>query len=522
MYKKYAAKADRKKYVLTGLTFLGAIALTVWLTYFIALRQLNVQIAHQSLPIRHGITHLLEEMRKTAHQAQDWAGQACDRQMEIRLNAVPTQKMRLLAVNLLEGNRVYCSSLLDNRGDRVDLQTFSARGVKIDDTAGSAWIPAFSLYRPSPGGGVVVSADLRNLQGILGSDNSDERFALLVNGNLLTKNGIQKGHQAREQVRAYQQHDTAGLYTLVWRAPATHEIWQEVLNSWLYLLLIVTLPLVLTSLVWLLLTRRRSLYQNLINAVYHDRVLPYYQPLICAHSSRVIGAEVLARWHHPEIGDVPPNIFIPVAEKTQTIGQMTENLLNRVLADCQRPGHRLPEGFIFNVNISHSHLSSPDFAAFTREFATRFAALGLGLTFEFTENEQIDLNGDTLDKMAIIRESGIAIALDDFGTGFSNLSWITSLNPDSIKIDRMFINQISPDASTPLINCVIDMAKQMGIKTVAEGVEHDYQVSWLQENNIDLFQGYFYSKPLTFAAFLDYISHKGVGRLSPSAIPCSC
>ena len=264
------------------------------------------------------------------------------------------------------------------------------------------------------------------------------------------------------------------------------------------------MPLLLAALAWSLLTRRGSLYQNLVNAVHDDRIVPYYQPIICAHTNRVIGAEILARWEHPEIGFVPPDIFIPVAEKTQTIGLMTENLLKRVIADCQRPENLLPEGFIFNVNISHSHLSMSDFSVFACEFGARFKKLRQRLTFEFTENEQIDVNGDIQEKIRIIRECGIAISLDDFGTGFSNLSWISSLSPDSIKIDRMFINQISPGASTPLINCVIDMARQMGIQTVAEGVEHDYQVSWLQENDIDYFQGYFYSKPLTFSAFIDY------------------
>lgn len=235
--------------------------------------------------------------------------------------------------------------------------------------------------------------------------------------------------------------------------------------------------------------------------------MPYYQPIVCARSNRVIGAEILARWEHPEIGFVPPEIFIPVAEKTLTIGLMTENLLKRVIADCQRPDNVLPDGFIFNVNISHTHLSASDFGAFAREFAARFQRLGQQLTFEFTENEQIEINGDILEKLQIIRESGIAISLDDFGTGFSNLSWITSLSPDSIKIDRMFVNQIAPNTSTPLISCVIDMARQMGIKTVAEGVEHDYQVAWLRENDIDYFQGYFYSRPLTFGDFLDYYRH---------------
>lgn len=507
MYRKYAGKANRKNYLLIGLVFLGSLALAIWLTFYIAQRQLNNQIAHQAMPIHNAIENMLAETRSVAQEAQGWVGETCNRRLESRVNALLTRQMRTLVINLLAGDRIVCSSLLDNQGVRMDLRGFSPQGVKIDDSIASAGIPVFSLYQRVGNGGVVVSADLRYLWGIMGNSNRHERFALLVGNKLLTQNGILTGAAAEEAAKAYQQREAGERYTLAWRAPAPREIWHEIIGSWFYLLITIAPPLLLTALVWSLLTRRRSLYQYLVNAVHDDRIVPFYQPIICAHSNRVIGAEILARWNHPEIGFVPPDIFIRVAEKTQTIGLMTENLLNRVIADCQRPDSPLPEGFIFNVNISHAHLAADDFCAFTREFAARFRQLRQRLTFEFTENEQINLNGDILSKIEAIRENGIAIALDDFGTGFSNLSWIASLNPDSIKIDRMFINQISPDASTPLINCVIHMAKQMGILTVAEGVEHDYQVAWLKENDIDCFQGYFYSKPLAFGAFLDYFRH---------------
>ena len=507
MYSKYTRKADRKNYALVGMVFFGSLALALWVTFHIAERQLNVQIAHQAIPIRYAIDNLIDETYRVASESEGWAGKPCNRQQENRLNTLPARELRMLVVSLLDDHRIYCSSLLDNKGAEIDPRSFSAQGIKIDDSVASAGIPAFSLYRRFAHGGILVSADLRYLRGIMGITNQDERFALVVHNDILTQNGILKGRAAQKGKAEYPQRISAGLYSLVWREPSANEIWHEIVDSWPYWLIIIVMPLLLTALVWSLLTRRRSLYQYLVNAVHDDRIIPYYQPIICAHSNRVIGAEILARWEHPEIGFVPPDIFIPVAEKTQTIGLMTENLLKRVIADCQSSDNTLPEGFIFNVNISHSHLSSSDFNAFVGEFGARFQALRQRLTFEFTENEQIDLNGDILEKVRVIRENGIAISLDDFGTGFSNLSWIASLNPDSIKIDRMFINQISPDASTPLINCVIDMAKQMGIQTVAEGVEHEYQVSWLRENNIDYFQGYFYSKPLTFSAFIDYFRH---------------
>lgn len=507
MYRNYAGKIAGKNYAIVGLVFLGSTALALWLMFCLAQRQLNAQIAHQAIPIHNAIENLFNETKRVARESEVWVGKVCDRQQEGRLNALLVREMRMLAVSLLDGNRIYCSSLLGNKGTRINLSSFNLQGMKIDDSVVSVGIPALSLYRRFSRGGIVVSADLRYLWGIMGNTNKDERFILLLNNTVLTQNGILKGRKALRIMADYPQRQTSGEYTLAWRAPSRADIWREIWAASLYLLIIIVMPLLLAALTWALLTRRRSLYQHLTNAVHQDRIMPWYQPIVCARSNRVIGAEILARWEHPEIGFVPPEIFIPVAEKTLTIGLMTENLLKRVIADCQRPDNVLPNGFIFNVNISHTHLSASDFGAFAREFAARFQRLGQQLTFEFTENEQIEINGDILEKLQIIRESGIAISLDDFGTGFSNLSWITSLSPDSIKIDRMFVNQIAPNTSTPLISCVIDMARQMGIKTVAEGGEHGYQVAWLRENDIDYFQGYFYSRPLMFGDFLDYYRH---------------
>ena len=187
---------------------------------------------------------------------------------------------------------------------------------------------------------------------------------------------------------------------------------------------------------------------------------------------------------------------------------MTENLLKRVIADCQSSDNPLPEGFIFNVNISHSHLSSSDFNAFVGEFGARFQALRQRLTFEFTENEQIDLNGDILEKVRIIRENGIAISLDDFGTGFSSLSYLKCLPIDKIKIDRSFIQEIATDPHDAAITQgIISMAHHLSLTVVAEGVETASQVDFLKGSRCDIFQGYYFAKPMPCAEIEAFLSH---------------
>ncbi|ELW1648191.1 MULTISPECIES: EAL domain-containing protein [Enterobacter] len=271
--------------------------------------------------------------------------------------------------------------------------------------------------------------------------------------------------------------------------------------------IILLLSTTVALLTWLLAARRHSLYSQLAHAIKLHQIHPHYQPLICAQTNTVSGAEVLARWHHNELGFIPPDVFIPVAESTGLIMNLTDSLMEQVVDDLQQGIVTLQPGFKLNLNISYTHVVDSHFELFVDYWAPIFDALGITLVFEITERENIAMCDDIVQKVAHIKRSGIKIALDDFGTGFSNLAFISNLNPDSIKIDRMFIRQISKDTATPLIDCVIDMARRMNILTTAEGVEYDYQVDYLKANQIDCLQGYFFSKPLCFRDFVGFLQH---------------
>lgn len=292
---------------------------------------------------------------------------------------------------------------------------------------------------------------------------------------------------------------------LAWKIQSMSASALSALSSLLSVGFILLVPLVAALVTWFMAARRHSLYSQLARDIRQHQIHPHYQPLICAQSNAVSGAEVLARWHHDELGFIPPDVFIPVAESTGLIINLTESLLEQVVDDLQQGIAAFPPGFKLNLNISHAHVVDSSFHLFIDYWAPVFEALGITLVFEITERENIDINDDIVEKIAHIKRSGIKIALDDFGTGFSNLAFIANLNPDSIKIDRMFIRQISREAATPLIDCVIDMARRMNILTTAEGVEYDYQVEYLRTNHIDCLQGYFFSKPLCFSEFAGFL-----------------
>jgi sensor c-di-GMP phosphodiesterase-like protein len=297
----------------------------------------------------------------------------------------------------------------------------------------------------------------------------------------------------------------APVYIQADHEPRLNHTLKAMATSWISVSFILAMSCIMAGVVWRLAVRRHSLYHQLANAIRQRKIHPHYQPLICAHTNVVSGAEILARWRHHELGFIPPDLFIPVAERTALIIDLTESLLEQVVKDIQQGTMTLQPGFNLNLNISYSHLTDDAFDAFVDRWAPVLAAQGLTLVFEITERENIDIGEAMARKVTHIKSSGIKIALDDFGTGFSNLAFIANLSPDYIKIDRMFVRQITRDTATPLIDCVIDMAKRMNILTTAEGVEYDYQVEYLKANQIDCLQGYFYAKPLAFGDFVTFL-----------------
>lgn len=221
-----------------------------------------------------------------------------------------------------------------------------------------------------------------------------------------------------------------------------------------------------------------------------------YQPVIALTSRRTIGLEALLRWEHPTLGNVPPDQFIPVAERSNTIVQLGEYVTERV---CETLAHR-PELGQVAMNVSASQLARSNFVDTVMSALDRHKTPARRLSIELTENMLIGAADSSLRQLHELKELGVAIGVDDFGTGYASLTYLKSLPITFVKIDRSFVAGIVEDTDDRVIvNAVVGLANDLGLATVAEGVEQPEQADLLEEMGCTYAQGYYFGRPKPLA-----------------------
>jgi diguanylate cyclase (GGDEF)-like protein len=238
-----------------------------------------------------------------------------------------------------------------------------------------------------------------------------------------------------------------------------------------------------------------ALLSDLRKALRADQLVLFYQPKISTVSPRVIGAEALVRWRHPERGLVPPGVFIPLAERTGLIKPLTHWVLGaalRQLAKWQRDGG----GTRVAVNVSQNNLRDPDFFEQFIALPEKNGARLDGLDIEITESALMEDPEHSRALLQRIADLGVRIYIDDFGTGYSSLAYLATLPIHALKIDRSFVIQLAEPRFRTIVESTVSMAHALGMKVVAEGVETAELVGILAALGCDEIQGYVYSKPL--------------------------
>lgn len=241
-----------------------------------------------------------------------------------------------------------------------------------------------------------------------------------------------------------------------------------------------------------------ALANSLHRAIDRQEIRVFYQPLVDLQSGKIIGAEALARWQHPDLGLIMPSKFIPVAEQTGLILRLTELILEAVCRQMRSwKDLNINYGFIA-VNLSTQHFR-PDSNLI--EMLTKVLQESRlepeELELELTESIIMQNAEFTINVLSKLQTMGVKVAIDDFGTGYSSLSYLKHFPVNTLKIDRCFIQDVTSDRHDATISlAIIDLAHSLSLQVIAEGVETMEQVQFLKEHSCDQIQGYFFSPPL--------------------------
>jgi diguanylate cyclase len=242
---------------------------------------------------------------------------------------------------------------------------------------------------------------------------------------------------------------------------------------------------------------RVALKTSLRYALERDELQVYYQPQLDLETGKIIGAEALLRWEHPERGLVSPIKFIPLAEETGLILPIGEWVLKTA---CQQTRHWQKVGYPnlrIAVNLSGRQFQQLDLRHRLVKIFTETGLRPEYLELELTESMLVENTDVAIRRLQALKALGVEIAIDDFGTGYSSLSYLQQFPFDTLKIDRCFIRNIQDNPSQAAITqAIIEMAKTLKLKIVAEGVETEAELAFVMQHHCHAMQGYLFSKPL--------------------------
>ncbi len=252
--------------------------------------------------------------------------------------------------------------------------------------------------------------------------------------------------------------------------------------------------------------RRTALEEQLRGALQRHELAVVYQPVIDLEDNSIVGAEALARWHNPRLGDVNVEEFIHVAERTGLIHGIGEYVLNQALefAAAWRRQHRAD--FRISVNVSPQQFRDKRLIEGIRRGLERTGLPGDALEVEITEGVLLTGQARSDETLSALRDLGVRIAMDDFGTGYASLSYLRQYSFDTLKIDRSFVSDMTTDPNDlELVVTSLRLAHGLGLTAVAEGVETEAQLKLLLEHGCRLAQGYLFSPPVDAGMFAERI-----------------
>ncbi|SER42256.1 diguanylate cyclase (GGDEF) domain-containing protein [Gracilibacillus ureilyticus] len=257
-------------------------------------------------------------------------------------------------------------------------------------------------------------------------------------------------------------------------------------------------------------TNRKILLENaMMQAMKDQEFYLVYQPIICVQTGKVASVETLIRWNSKKYGFISPAEFIPIAEETGFINELGAWVVREACLqwgewkENDQPLTRIA------INVSAVQLAHDLFISTVKKILSETEMNAHYLELEITESSSLNYHKSLKDKLDTLSEMGISLSLDDFGTGYSSFEHLKELPVNKLKIDRSFINDLLSDSNQQaILRSIIQLGHNLNMKVLMEGVEQEEQLGWLEQNQCDLIQGYYYSKPLEPKKLTEYVSNQ--------------
>ncbi|VTN92978.1 cyclic diguanylate phosphodiesterase (EAL) domain-containing protein [Klebsiella pneumoniae] len=459
------------------------------------------------------ISAILDEAHAATATALNVSRSGCSGQGQFQLGTEAALQPHLRTILLIKDGQVWCSSLPGNR--ILTLHPESLPDEKLQLLPARMMVnkrPVLIYHTRSAQVRVIVSISDIHLRDALYSDEDNAGLALSVNHQMIARYGDVGPLKASPHQDIFSSPDYP--FRIIYPESPFFSASRLFQNGFGLLIFIFSVSLLFYFLLRKYLNVYTSEEENLRYAIAQGYIVPFYQPVVNGKTGEIYGVEILARWKNATTQRRSPAEFIPLAERTGLIIPLTRSLMAQVAAQMNPIFSKLPDGFHIGLNISVSHINAPSFIDDCLHYQRGFEGKAVKLMLEITEQEPLLLNDAVVDKLNTLHSRGFSIALDDFGTGYSGLSCLHELIFDYIKIDQSFVGRVTGEApSSKLLDCVIEMARTLSLRIIAEGVETQAQLEYLNRQNIHLLQGYYFWKPMPYVALVMLLLSKPKARI---------
>ncbi|MFY0148277.1 EAL domain-containing protein [Klebsiella variicola] len=459
------------------------------------------------------IAAILDEAHAATATALNVSRNGCSGQGQFQLGTEAALQPHLRTILLIKDGQVWCSSLPGNRV--LTLHPESLPDEKLQLLPARMMVnkrPVLIYHTRSAQVRVIVSISDIHLRDALYSDEDNVGLALSVNHQMIARYGDVGPLKASPHQDIFSSPDYP--FRIIYPESPFFSPSRLFQNGFGLLIFIFSVSLLFYFLLRKYLNVYTSEEENLRYAIAQGYIVPFYQPVVNGKTGEIYGVEILARWKNATTQRRSPAEFIPLAERTGLIIPLTRSLMAQVAAQMNPIFSKLPDGFHIGLNISVSHINAPSFIDDCLHYQRGFEGKAVKLMLEITEQEPLLLNDAVVDKLNTLHSRGFSIALDDFGTGYSGLSCLHELIFDYIKIDQSFVGRVTGEApSSKLLDCVIEMARTLSLRIIAEGVETQVQLEYLNRQNIHLLQGYYFWKPMPYVALVMLLLSKPKARI---------